>query len=50
MPTIPLTDQLGLNLDAQLADASALLKYARQLPTLQLNDLDLKKIGGLTLD
>ncbi len=50
MPTIPLTDQFGLNLNAQPADTSALLKYAQQLPSLQLKNLDLKKIGGLTLD
>ena len=50
MATIKLTDQFGLDLDVQPADTSALLKYAGQIPTLRLQDLDLKKVGGLTLD
>lgn len=50
MPTIKLTDQFGLNLDAQLGDTSALLKYVQQLPSLRFPDLDLNKLGGLTLD
>lgn len=50
MAIIRLTDQLGLNLDMQLADTSTLLKYAQQLPALRLDNLDLKKLGGLTLD
>ena len=50
MPTIKLTDQFGLYLDAQPAAASALLKYFQQLPSLRLDQLDLKKLGGLTLD
>jgi len=50
MATINLTDQLGLNLDAELGDTSALLKYARKLPSLKFRDLDLKQLGGLTLD
>lgn len=50
MAAIQISDQFGLNLDAQPADTSALLKYARQLPSLRLQNLDLKKMGGLTLD
>jgi hypothetical protein len=50
MPTIQLTDQLGLDADVKLADSSALLKYFKQLPALRLSDLDLTKVGGLTLD
>ena len=50
MPTIPLTDQFGLTLDAKPAATSALLKYFEQLPSLRLDSLDLSKVGGLTLD
>ncbi len=50
MQTITLTDQFGLDLDAKPADTSALLKYFQQLPSLQIQNLDLSKVGGLTLD
>jgi hypothetical protein len=50
MPTIKLTDQLGLDVEVQPAPMSALLKYASQLPSLRLDSLDLSKVGGLTLD
>lgn len=50
MPTIQLTDQLGLDANVKLADSSALLKYFKQLPALRLTNLDLSKVGGLTLD
>ncbi|HJT90058.1 MAG TPA: hypothetical protein VJ732_19440 [Bryobacteraceae bacterium] len=50
MATIKLTDQFGLDLDARPAAGSALLKYFQQLPSLRLDNLDLKKLGGLTLD
>jgi len=50
MATIPLTDKLGLELNAEPAETSALLKYVQQLPKLHLDSLDLSKIGGLTLD
>src|SRR5579872_1644398 len=50
MATIQISDQFGLTLDVQPADTSALLKYAQQLPSLQLQNLDLKKLAGLTLD
>ncbi|MDR3704015.1 MAG: hypothetical protein P4L56_30480, partial [Candidatus Sulfopaludibacter sp.] len=50
MTTIKLTDQFGLDLDAQPAESSALLKYFQQLPSLQITNLDLSKVGGLTLD
>src|ERR1035437_2485869 len=50
MPNIKLTDQFGLDVDAQPAPTSALLKYFQQLPSLRLETLDLKKVGGLTLD
>jgi hypothetical protein len=50
MATINLTDQLGLDVGAEVGDTSALLKYFKQLPSLRLDSLDLSKIGGLTLD
>lgn len=50
MPNIKLTDQFGLDADVKPADTSALLKYFQQLPSLQLNNIDLSKVGGLTLD
>lgn len=50
MPTISLTDKLGLDLDAQPAPTSALLKYFQQIPALRLDSLDLAQVGGLTLD
>lgn len=50
MATINLTDQLGLDVGAEPADTSALLKYFQQLRSLRLDSLDLSKIGGLTLD
>jgi hypothetical protein len=50
MPTIKLTDQLGLDVDVQPAPTSALLKYFQQIPWLHLDSLDLSKVGGLTLD
>jgi hypothetical protein len=50
MPTIKLTDQLGLEENIRLADSSAMLQYFRQLPSLRLDSLDLSKLGGLTLD
>src|SRR5579863_3913799 len=50
MPTINLTDQFGLDVDAQPAATSALLKYFQQLPSLRFDSLDLSKVGGLTLD
>jgi hypothetical protein len=50
MPTIKLTDQFGLDVDAQPAPTSALLKYVQQLPSLRFDSLDFKNIGGLTLD
>jgi hypothetical protein len=50
MPSIALSDKFGLDVNAELAPGSALLKYVRQIPSLHLDNLDLKKIGGLTLD
>ncbi len=50
MTTIKITDQFGLDEDVALAESSALLQYFKQLPSLRLDNLDLAKTGGLTLD
>lgn len=50
MPNIKLTDQFGLDVDAQPAPYSALLKYLKQIPSLRLDSVDVNKLGGLTLD
>lgn len=50
MATIKITDRLGFDIDAQLADFSALKQYASQIPALLAGTADLKTIGGLTLD
>src|SRR5579885_1549542 len=50
MQTVKLTDQFGLDVDAQPADGSALLKYFQQIPSLHFDSLNLSQIGGLTLD
>src|SRR5580658_5751084 len=50
MATIQVTDDFGLDADVQLAPFSSLLKYFQQLPALHLNNGDLSKAGGLTLD
>jgi hypothetical protein len=48
MPSIKLSDGLALNVDVQLAPFSALLRYAKSLPSL-IAGADLSRIGGLTL-
>ena len=50
MPTIKLTDQLGAAVDVQPAPTSALLRYATALPALAMQNGDLTRAGGLTLD
>ncbi|HTT60752.1 MAG TPA: hypothetical protein VMG35_02895 [Bryobacteraceae bacterium] len=50
MATIKLTDQLGLDVDAQVPPSSSFLQYFKELPSLILNHVDLSKVGGLTLD
>lgn len=50
MATIKLSDQFGLDENVQLADTSALLQYARQLPGLLVTGANISQIGGLTLD
>src|SRR5579872_3098241 len=50
MATIKITDQFGLDIAAQTAPWSTLVKYVLQVPTLRLDNLDLGKLGGLTLD
>ncbi|HEV2445063.1 MAG TPA: hypothetical protein VGS58_04045, partial [Candidatus Sulfopaludibacter sp.] len=50
MPAIKLTDQFGLEVDVQPGQTSALLKYFQGVPALRFDNLDLSKMGGLTLD
>ena len=50
MPSIQLTDQFGLDATVEPAPRSALRKYFQQIPSLRFDNLDLSKIGGLTLD
>jgi hypothetical protein len=50
MATIKLNDQFGLDETVQLADRSALLQYAQELPALLMTGANISKIGGLTLD
>ena len=49
MPTIPITDQLGVTINAELAPASTFLKYAKQLPSLLLRGADISRLQALTL-
>jgi hypothetical protein len=47
--TIQITDQLGLSVDAQLAPASLLIRYAAGIPKLVLSGESLSHLQGLTL-
>jgi hypothetical protein len=49
MPTIQITDDLGLSLDADLAPGASLLEYARDLPSLILHGASISSLQGLTL-
>lgn len=49
MPTIPINDSLGVSLTPQLAPASALLKYARQIPDMVLHGSSIAGLKALTL-
>src|SRR5258705_11150387 len=49
MPSIKLSDGFALNINVQLAPFSALLRYAKSLPSLFAGGADLSRIGGLTL-
>jgi hypothetical protein len=49
MPTIQLTDQLGLDVSIQTDILSSLSKYAANLTKLSLKDLNLKSLADLTL-
>jgi hypothetical protein len=48
--TIKITDQLGLSVDAQLAPASSLVKYAAALPGLILSGADISQLEPMRLD
>jgi hypothetical protein len=47
---IKITDQFGLDIDAQLADGTALRRYFQQIPSLKFDSLDLRKVQGMTVD
>jgi hypothetical protein len=49
MPTITLTDQLGLDIDVQTDVLSSLAKYAGNLSKLSLPNLNLQSLADLTL-
>ena len=49
MPTIQITDQLGVSVDAQLAPTSSFLKAAADLPHLVMSGASLSKLQILTL-
>ncbi len=50
MATIKITDELGFQVDANVAPSSALLKYFKALPTLVVQHANLSQVGGATLD
>lgn len=50
MPTIKLTDQLGLGVDAEINPESAIAKYIKSLTSLKFPKLDLEGVKNLTLD
>lgn len=49
MPSVQITDRLGVKLDAELAPASTLVKYARGLPGLILHGGDVSQLRILKL-
>src|SRR5439155_26555290 len=49
MPSIKITDQLGVNIDAQVAPASSWLRYARELPGILLQGDSIQNLQLLTL-
>ncbi len=50
MATIPLTGDVGLDANIELAPFSSLLKYFQQLPALRASNGDFSKAAGMTLD
>ncbi|PWT96800.1 MAG: hypothetical protein C5B51_32665 [Terriglobia bacterium] len=50
MPNIKITDQLGANIDVELAPSSSLLKYIRELPGIVLTGSDIMQLQILTLN
>jgi len=49
MPTIQITDDLGLSLDAALAPGASLIEYVRDLPGLVLHGANISSLQGLKL-
>ena len=49
MPTIQITDDLGLTLDAALSPGASFLAYARDLPGLVLHGTNISSLQGMTL-
>ncbi len=50
MPTIKLTDQLGVTVDAQINPDSTIAKYIKELSKLKFTKLDFEALKNLTLD
>jgi hypothetical protein len=50
MPTIKLTDQLGVNVDAQINPDSTIAKYIKNLSKLKFGKLDFEGLKNVTLD
>ena len=50
MPTIKLTDQLGVGVDAQINPDSTIAKYIKDLSKLKFPKLDFEALKNLTLD
>jgi len=50
MPSIKITDGLGLTLDADLAPLASLVKYVREVPSAVLEGGDIRQLQLLTLN
>src|SRR5215813_3039855 len=50
MPNLKLSDKVGLEVDVQLSEDSALAKYAKDLKNFKLPDLKLTPLQNVTLD
>src|ERR1041385_487315 len=50
MPTIEITDQLGVTIDAELAPGSTWLRYARQIPGILIAGASIQNLQILTLN
>jgi hypothetical protein len=50
MPSIKITDGLGLTIDADLAPLASLVKYVREVPSALLEGGDIRQLQLLTLN